>query len=263
MRGEWLRLMAATAVRQRSRHRLYRFRFHPAPAGALRVHIAPRFRPDHPGAPITLRPSTSDRRVFEQIFLNDEYDLRSLARWPELDSAARAETAPLILDLGANIGLAALALHFQLPTARILAVEPDAANFAQLERNTVALPAIAPLQAAVAPHDGWAHIANPGAPTAGLRTAPAAAGAPAAVPARSIASLCAGAAPLIVKMDIEGAERDLFSADTAWLASTRLLIVEPHDWAFPGQALSQPLLASLAARAGDVIVRGEHLLCWR
>ncbi|TAN23581.1 MAG: FkbM family methyltransferase [Acidobacteria bacterium] len=296
----WLRLLAATAVRQRSRHRLYRFRFRPAPAGALRVHITPRFGSDRAGATVTLRPSTSDRRVFEQIFLDDEYDLRSLARWPELDAAARAEPSALILDLGANIGLAALALHFQLPTARILAVEPDPANFAQLQRNTAALPAISPLHAAVAAHDGWAHIANPGAATAGLRTEPAAPGAAGAIPARSIASLCAGAAPLLVKMDIEGAERDLFSADggsseepgapaggpcreskpalpatngsdqgkkwratAAWLASTRLLIVEPHDWAFPGQALSQPLLAALAARAGDVVVRGEHLFCWR
>ncbi|MGH9414232.1 MAG: FkbM family methyltransferase [Terriglobales bacterium] len=263
MTTEWFRLRALTALRQRSRHRLYRFRFRSAPAGTLRVTLRPRWAPAAAGATITLRPATSDRRIFEQVFLDDEYDLRALARWPELDAAGNAEPAPLILDLGANIGLASLALHWQFPRARILALEPEPGNFAQLCHNVAGIAAITPLHAAVAPRDGWVRILNPTGPSAGFRTEPAAAETPAAIPARSIDSLLADAPALVIKMDIEGAERDLFAdGATRWLARTRLLIVEPHDWAFPGQALSQPLLVALAARAGDVLVRGEHLLCF-
>ncbi|MGH9477508.1 MAG: FkbM family methyltransferase [Terriglobales bacterium] len=257
MRLEWLRLMALTAVRQRSRHRHFHFRFRPGPGGSLRARITP--RRGAAAATVELRPGTSDRRVFQQMFLEDEFWLLDLARWPELETAP----APLLLDLGANIGLASLALHFQLPRARILAVEPDPANYAQLCRNAAAVTAIVPVHAAVAPRDGWVRIANPHGATAGFRTAPVAEGCPAAIAARSMESLCAGEPPLIVKMDIEGAERDLFSGDCAWLARTRLLIVEPHDWALPGQGISRGLLAALAARGGDIIVRGEHLLCWR
>jgi FkbM family methyltransferase len=43
--------------------------------------------------------------------------------------------APSIVDLGANIGLATLWFKRQYPRARILAVEPDPAIFACLERN--------------------------------------------------------------------------------------------------------------------------------
>ena len=39
--------------------------------------------------------------------------------------------------------------------------------------------------------------------------------------------------PFTIKIDIEGAEGDLLSGNTEWVAHTPLIIVELHDWLLP------------------------------
>jgi hypothetical protein len=38
----------------------------------------------------------------------------------------------------------------------------------------------------------------------------------------------------LLKVDIEGAERELFEGDTGWLAVTRTVLIELHDHTRPG-----------------------------
>ncbi|TAN24576.1 MAG: FkbM family methyltransferase [Acidobacteria bacterium] len=267
MRYERLRFLIKMAIR-RPWPRPYRFCLLPDRRGCLRVRITPRDRQG--AATVELRPNSGDSLIFAQVFFDAAYDLTPLARWPEIETLARAAPQPLLLDLGANVGFAALALHWQFPRARILAVEPEPHNFAQLCRNVAGIEAIVPVQAAVAAADGWVQLVNAGRKSSDFRTVPASSQPGAAIPASSIETLWRRAGlrpdygtPLLVKMDVEGAERDLFFPGCPWLERTPLLIVEPHDWLLPHQSLSHGLLAALTARGGDVVVRGEHLICWQ
>lgn len=267
MRYERLRFLTKMAIR-RPLPRPYRFCLLPDRRGRLRVRVNPRDRQG--AATVELRPGSGDSLIFAQVFFDASYDLTPLARWPEIETLARTAPQPLVLDLGANVGFAALALHWQFPRARILAVEPEPNNFAQLCRNVSGIEAIVPLQAAVAASDGWVQLVNAGRKSSDFRTVSASRQPSAAVLACSIETLWRRAGlrsgygtPLLVKMDVEGAERDLFSSHCPWLERTPLLIVEPHDWLLPHQSLSHGLLAALTARAGDVVVRGEHLICWQ
>lgn len=267
MRYERLRFLTKMAIR-RPLARPYRFRLLPDRRGRMRVRVTP--RNCQGTATVELRPGSGDSLIFAQVFFDASYDLTSLARWPEIETLARTAPQPLVLDLGANVGFAALALHWQFPRARILAVEPEPNNYAQLCRNVAGIEAIVPAQAAVAAADGWVHLVNAGRKSSDFRTVPVSSQPSTAIPAYSIetlwrrAGLCPDyGTPLLVKMDVEGAERDLFSPGCSWLERTPLLIVEPHDWLLPHQALSHGLLAALTARGGDVVVRGEHLICWQ
>jgi FkbM family methyltransferase len=67
---------------------------------------------------------SSDMDVFSQIFVFDEY---SCVR--DIDSPG------LIFDLGANVGYSSAYFLSNFPTASIVAVEPDPANFAVCRRN--------------------------------------------------------------------------------------------------------------------------------
>lgn len=68
--------------------------------------------------------ATSDLRVFEQIFLWEEYScLRNL------------EGVSLIMDLGANVGFSSAYFLSCFPNARVVAVEPDARNVAACREN--------------------------------------------------------------------------------------------------------------------------------
>ncbi|MGH9480890.1 MAG: FkbM family methyltransferase, partial [Terriglobales bacterium] len=222
------RLRVLTWQRQRSRRREFRFRFGRR-QGFIRVRVRARHSPFQ--AEFFLRSNASDLRTFQQIFLADFYNLAHFERWPELIEACaqRARRAPpLILDLGANIGLAAIYLAKLFPQARILAVEPDRDNFALLQRNLAPFPQVLPLLAAVASADGAARILDPDAPPDARRAGPAAVADADAVPAYSIASLLAMAAPAepwLAKADIEGAEAALFDPGD-WVAQFPILILE-------------------------------------
>jgi hypothetical protein len=75
--------------------------------------------------PVTARlGGSSDIDVFHQIFQADEYAcIRDI------------ETPRFILDLGANVGYSSAYLLSCFPNAKVLAVEPDPANFELCCRN--------------------------------------------------------------------------------------------------------------------------------
>jgi hypothetical protein len=65
--------------------------------------------------------------------------------------------------------------------------------------------------------------------------------------------------PFLIKVDIEGAEGELFSANTDWVARTPLLIIELHDWLLPKQRTSQPFLRCIAQLDRDFVYLGETI----
>lgn len=77
---------------------------------------------------LLLRPFTSDIKVFEQIFVNNEFD--------DLIRSIGADTQLLtIIDAGANIGLSSVKFNSIFPEATIIPIEPNSENFATLLDN--------------------------------------------------------------------------------------------------------------------------------
>jgi len=66
--------------------------------------------------------------------------------------------------------------------------------------------------------------------------------------------------PLIVKIDIEGFESDLFGDNLAWLDATFAVFIEPHDWMEPSKGTSWAFQRAFGERNFNIYVRGENLL---
>ena len=62
----------------------------------------------------------------------------------------------------------------------------------------------------------------------------------------------------IAKIDIEGAETELFSQSTVWIDHFPLVIVELHDWMMPGQARSRAFLQAISSRDRDFVQIREN-----
>ena len=87
--------------------------------------------------PFRLRVPSSDVHTYVQIFDNQEYDFT-------------VETSPkVIVDAGANIGLASIYFANKYPAARILAIEPEKNNFELLTQNVRPYPQVTPIHAAL------------------------------------------------------------------------------------------------------------------
>lgn len=207
------------------------------------------------------RPGTRDRYTIEENWTQHPYKLarhKGVERRMFVEETYRrmldAGQTPLILDLGANIGASALALRLYYPQAEIVAVEPEPANFDLLFRN--ARPArVTCVRAAVASFDGDVSLTDPGRSTDAYRTGEAGGAPVGRVPAISVPTLLSQtqATPFFAKIDIEGAEAELFSTNTEWVDLFPAIAIELHDWMLPGQASSAPFLRCVSERGRDFI----------
>lgn len=175
--------------------------------------------------PIHLRGGSSDLSCFEQIFIREELAFEI------------PDDVDLIIDAGANIGLATVVLANRFPNATIVALEVDSGNFRMLQLNTRHYPRVIALNKALWSDEGHVKIENPSAAAWSFKVAATAATDPAAIPAadvRSILRMVQLESVGLLKMDIEGAEFEMFGCAQSWLPAVRMLAVEIHETIRPG-----------------------------
>jgi FkbM family methyltransferase len=217
--------------------------------------------------PLILRDGSSDHDVLEQVFLQNGYESPSATHDAALHDhyvalVAAGET-PVIIDCGANVGIAAVWYAQKYPQSRIYAVEPEPENYALLERNVAAFENITPMHAAVASAPGRMSLNNPAGEAWTWQTEPDLEGEVEAITIDSLLRSAGTAACLVVKVDIEGAEVDLFGANNEWLENTSLVVFEPHDWMLPWTGGAEAVLRSMSARGRrDYLISGENVFCY-
>ncbi|HEX2256965.1 MAG TPA: FkbM family methyltransferase [Afifellaceae bacterium] len=160
---------------------------------------------------------------------------------------AGSET-PLIIDAGAHIGLSVLYWKSLFPKARIIAFEPDPANFAALKANCADLSGVELHNAAVWCYAGDAAFTQVGS-VGGFLSTLAADGSDPQLHVRTVSLRDFLQEPVdLLKLDIEGAEIDvlLYCADR--LENVEQLFVEYHSFIDRPQRLSAML--ALLEQAG-------------
>lgn len=173
---------------------------------------------------LLIRPGSIDVYSIDEIYLQKVYDIDWPDTWPE---------PAVIVDAGANIGCTSLAFANRFPTASILALEPEAENFKLLQQNTSFYPKIEILQAAVWDKDTFIQVVDAGFGNRGFIVKECTQEDENAMKAFSISSLTQGfpsAKIDILKMDIEGSEKEVFAQDfETWLPNCKCVILELHD----------------------------------
>ncbi|MGH8177576.1 MAG: FkbM family methyltransferase [Steroidobacter sp.] len=176
--------------------------------------------------PLHLRAGTSDRNALNEIFVKGWYD----HPYPG--------TPRFIIDAGANVGFASVRFAHMYPEATIVAIEPDAENFALTRRNVAAYRQIDPLRAGVWPRSARLTIENPQDKPWAFRVREARDGEPAfaAISLQDVMARHAVQTIDILKIDVEGAERELLADEHCdeWLARTNMIFIELHDRFLPG-----------------------------
>jgi FkbM family methyltransferase len=215
-----------------------------------------------------LRPGSSDEGVIDQVFKHSDYNFKRLQRGAELtksyERVASSNKAPLIIDAGANIGASPIYFAYSFPKARLVAIEPERDNFELLSANTQGLP-VECIRGALASKPGSIDLVDPGKGSWAFRASSAGEGKTInqTVDCVTINDIYAAHAqdcsPFIAKIDIEGGEHDLFSANTEWVAKTPLIIIELHDWLLAGTANSRPFLQCISSHDRDFVYIGENI----
>ncbi|PSF38061.1 hypothetical protein C7H19_06205 [Aphanothece hegewaldii CCALA 016] len=184
--------------------------------------------------PFTLRLHSSDVQAFKQIFVEDAYNFL-------------VQIQPsIIVDAGANIGLASIYFANKYPEAKIIAIEPEQNNFQMLKKNVEPYANIIPLQAALWHKNEEIEIIDPGRGEWGFviqnkdlqkyssdlqhdnhQTV-------IAMTVNKLINEYNLERINIFKIDIEGAEKEVFSNSATWIDKVDSLIVELHEYLKPG-----------------------------
>lgn len=171
------------------------------------------------------RPGTSDLAVFDQIFTHREYRC--------LDDH---DLHGLILDCGANTGYSSAYFLTRFKKCKVIAVEPHPDNFIVLKQNLEPYKnGYECIQAAV-----WSHPTQLSFDQRSggvghewgrsyLQLNKEASGDTLAVDIPSLLKVSGFGRIALLKMDIEGAEEQVFGArDTSWLSHTDNIVIELH-----------------------------------
>jgi FkbM family methyltransferase len=210
----------------------------------------------------SLRPNTSDIPTFYQIFIGKEY---------EFDLPFEPKS---IIDGGANIGLSTIYLKSKFPNAKVICVEPDEENFEVLKANVQGLKDVTLLKGGLWHTKTMLNISdkyNAGKWAMVVEEAEVSDKDKSLIETFTIDEILetSGLESIdLLKLDIETAERELFSKNfQSWLPKTKAIVIELHDWMSKG--CSKPFFGAInrsfsnysySAKGENTIIVNEDLL---
>ena len=170
---------------------------------------------------VIIRLGTTDVAAFEHVFVDQEYRL-ALHQQPNV-----------IVDAGANVGMSAIYFTLRYPVARVFAIEPELSNFEILSKNAKLYPRIVPIHAGLWNHDDGVEIQDQGEGHWSKQVANGAR----TIPSMTLPTLLNryGLERVdLLKIDIEGAECELFQDAEVWIGRIGAICIELHDRFRPG-----------------------------
>jgi len=180
--------------------------------------------------PLYLRLRNSDVTLLRSIFLEGEYDW-FFSKQPHA-----------IGDVGAYVGFTSIVIVNCSPEARILAIEPESSNCGILRKNAASYPQIEVIQAAFWKENTKLRIDDPGGGNWAFQTREVNAsdtdlpsgGLVDAFTLDKVLSDRQIAFVDILKIDIEGSEKEVLECSDSWIGRVGVIVIELHDSFKPG-----------------------------
>jgi FkbM family methyltransferase len=195
-----------------------------AKARLLRRHIGVVVTIPYIKHPVRLRLRSTDIELCQEVLVKAQYELK-LPKSPQL-----------IVDAGANIGLTSIFFANRYPEASIIAVEPDSSNYEILRKNIAPYSNIVAVRAALWDENKEVNLVDPGAGQTAYQTQdrPTAPNLPLqVVPGITVDKLMSDFNIRFIdllKIDIEGSEKEVFERSSSWISSVGVIAIEIHDW---------------------------------
>jgi len=180
--------------------------------------------------PFQLRVPSTDVSTCKHIFVRKEYQF-------EADEGLQT-----IVDGGACTGLASIYFANRYPQAKIIAIEPEPGNFELLVKNVEPYPNVIPVRAALWNCNETIELVDPGLGEWGYMTRSDSDGAMAASVRLQVEGVTLDQLMErlqlsridLMKLNVEGAEREIFANCEGWIDRVEAVVVKLHDRLKPG-----------------------------
>lgn len=196
--------------------------------------------------PFQLRPGTSDMAIFDEIFYSK--------------FIPRSSSFRTVMDCGANIGCTVRYWTMLNPNCTVLAIEPDPENYEILLKNTEGMKNVHCLKAGIWPKEGFLELDKTGLGHSGTKTHDAKSGNTEAITIPGTMARCKIDRLSLLKIDIEGAELELFAnGDNSWIEQVDTIAIELHDHMRPG--CGDAFFKAIAPFSWTYAIYGYTLVC--
>ena len=180
------------------------------------------------GTSLIVRSCSTDFEVALSALALGEYD------------GIQISTVDVIFDAGANIGSSAIAFRKLFPTATIICIEPEPGNIEILKKNAGKLGNVEIVEAALAADTNPRPLFNRGTGAWGFTVTESdqvtseVEESVSCVTVSSILEIHELDHIDILKLDIEGGEKEVLESSESWIESVKVVLAELHDRITPG-----------------------------
>ncbi len=199
--------------------------------------------------PLYIRFGTSDVDVFNQIIIDDEFG--------KFKVLSDIET---IVDAGANIGLSSIYFRSMFPFANIWSIEPEHENFLLMKKNLGYDSKCILLKKALWHESTELFLNDRGTGSWGFSVTDMRNETPVTtVDMKTLFSDYNLEVIDLLKIDIEGSEKELFEMNSAfWIPKCRFILVEVHDYIKKGT--SRSVFNIISDYDFDMEIMGEYMV---
>jgi len=207
-----------------------------------------------------------DLVTIRNCFAMEEYNIFKLDYFKKFNNL-KNENKKLIIDCGANIGCSAIFFNKLFTNSNVISIESDNKNYSLLKKNCQNINYYN-INSALASgkyfYKNIKKLDNRGNTIAVSSTKTK----NRSITINEILSTYKQTEYdyFLIKIDIEGNEKDLFSKNLQWVNKFKIIIIELHDWMIPQSRVSHSFLkyiSKLNTRKNsqrDLIVLGENLV---
>ncbi len=209
------------------------------------------------------RANDSDAHAVLQCFAEAQYNMPGgeHGQWQDrlYEEILAAGRIPLIVDCGANIGASVAWFSLRYPRAHIVAIEPAPSNCELLRRNSAGFD-VEVRQAGISGEDGEGFLVNDTGESMSFRVTSDRSGLGIdLITIKTLLEQEADYIPFLLKVDIEGSERELFRGCWKELDSFPLILMELHDWLQPGANISREFFRFHVEHGRDFKMKHENV----
>ena len=220
----------------------------------------------------TINRNKTDWGTSWQVFLDEQFSLlkniyndsREKDLKEYIDHCLVKDKRPLIIDCGSNSGVSCIYFSLTFPEAKVIGVEIDKENCMHSEEN-IKLNGldVSILNNGISSENGKGYIANPEENNNSYRIEND------GLFQNEVSMIDVNSLlknfdkekfmPFLVKIDIEGGEKELFEKNTDWVNRFPFIIIELHDWLYPKERTSSNFLKTIYDKDRDFNIKGENI----
>tara|TARA_B100001057_G_C22794584_1_gene929063 strand:+ start:131 stop:976 length:846 start_codon:yes stop_codon:yes gene_type:complete len=210
-----------------------------------------------------------DLITINEIFVEENYNLKKFKIWEKIskryNSYFKENIKPLIIDCGSNIGSSSEYFKRCFVNVELVMIEPDKNNLEFSKKNTSINEKFL-INKAISSEEKLLKFSNTSNDNRAYKIENDGNVNIESITIENILNITKNEfKPFLIKIDIEGFEKDLFMKNTQWMKYFDIIIIELHDWMLPGSNNSYNFIKSINEISTnninfDILISGENLV---